>query len=204
MKRLIVVLSLATLLACSARVTPTLADDKEATQQEGGKNAPKKVVKTNEEWKKLLTRDQFLVTRLKATEPAFSGKYARYHGKGTFACVCCGTELFDARTKFESGTGWPSFYKAIATDRIATEQDFTDPNEVRTEVMCAVCDAHLGHVFGDGPAPTGLRFCMNSAALKLVTPPVQTKAKTAPKAKTTSKTGPASSGPTGKAKSKTE
>ncbi|MDB5351667.1 MAG: msrB 1 [Planctomycetota bacterium] len=202
MKRLIALISFACLLACSARVDPTLADEKGGTAKESDGNRPKRVEKTNAEWAKILPRESFLVTRMKATEPAGTGKYARYHGKGIFACICCGTELFDARTKFESGTGWPSFYKAISNDRIVTQEDHGDPSELRIEVMCATCDAHLGHVFQDGPPPTGLRFCMNSAALKLVGTPVNEKAKTVPKGKTVKVGGTTSDkGAAGKAKS---
>ena len=128
---------------------------------------PDHVYKTNEEWQKLLSYDQFMVTRMKATEPAFSGKYSHGHFKGTFVCVCCGARLFDARTKFESGTGWPSFWKPVSTAAIETARDTSDPAEVRVEVSCRRCDAHLGHVFDDGPAPTGLRFCINSVAIRL-------------------------------------
>jgi peptide-methionine (R)-S-oxide reductase len=128
---------------------------------------PDRVYKTNEEWHKLLTYDQFMVTRMKATEPAFSGKYSHGHFKGTFLCVCCGAKLFDARTKFESGTGWPSFWKPVSTAAIETARDTSDPAEVRVEVSCRRCGAHLGHVFDDGPPPTGLRFCINSVAIRL-------------------------------------
>ena len=128
---------------------------------------PDHVYKTNEEWQKLLSYDQFMVTRMKATEPAFSGKYSHGHFKGTFLCVCCGARLFDARTKFESGTGWPSFWKPVSTAAIETARDTSDPAEVRVEVSCRRCGAHLGHVFDDGPAPTGLRFCINSVAIRL-------------------------------------
>ncbi len=128
---------------------------------------PDHVYKTNEEWQKLLSYDQFMVTRMKATEPAFSGKYSHGHFKGTFVCVCCGARLFDSRTKFESGTGWPSFWKPVSMAAIETARDTSDPAEVRVEVACRRCGAHLGHVFDDGPAPTGLRFCINSVAIRL-------------------------------------
>ncbi|MFO0908199.1 MAG: peptide-methionine (R)-S-oxide reductase MsrB [Isosphaeraceae bacterium] len=131
-----------------------------------GKEKARKVQKSEAEWAKLLTREQFLVTRRKATEPPFTGKYASHHAKGVYACVCCGADLFSSRNKFESGTGWPSFYQPINRRQIETAPDFSLPGEDRVEVSCIDCGAHLGHVFADGPPPTGLRFCINSAALK--------------------------------------
>ena len=137
--------------------------------KEKAKAEPEFVRKTDAEWRKILTRTQYMVTRQKATEPAFSGKYATGHYRGTFLCVCCDAELFSAGTKFDSGTGWPSFDRPASARAIAREMDYSSL-EPRVEVTCRRCGAHLGHVFDDGPTATGLRFCINSAAIKLRPP----------------------------------
>lgn len=123
-----------------------------------------KIRKTDDEWRAQLTPEQFHVARQKGTEPAFTGVYWDQHDKGVYRCVCCGAELFDSETKFESGSGWPSFYAPVDKERLRVEED-TAHGMRRLEVLCAGCDAHLGHVFPDGPRPTGLRYCMNSASL---------------------------------------
>ena len=145
----------------AAKVKVVLFDEKGTRK---GVVTVDKVIKSDEEWKKQLSSEQFEVARKKGTERAFSGKYAETHDKGIYNCICCGTALFDSATKFDSGTGWPSFYQPIASENVATETD-RKFGMSRTEVLCKKCDAHLGHVFEDGPKPMGLRYCMNSASL---------------------------------------
>jgi len=123
--------------------------------------------KSDAQWESCLTPEQFRVLREKGTERAFTGKYYNHHEEGVYTCAGCGNELFSSETKFDSGSGWPSFWDAVAKNKIKTESDFSF-NMIRTEVMCAKCGGHLGHVFEDGPEPTGLRYCINSAALNFV------------------------------------
>jgi peptide-methionine (R)-S-oxide reductase len=126
-----------------------------------------KVVKSEDEWRKQLSAEEFEVTRHAGTERAFSGKYWNLHDKGLFRCVCCDSALFSSATKFESGTGWPSFWQPIAAENVRSGRDLSY-GMIRDAVQCTQCDAHLGHVFDDGPQPTGLRYCMNSLSLKFI------------------------------------
>src|ERR1051326_6890946 len=124
----------------------------------------KPVVKSDDEWRKQLTPEQYQVTRRKGTEPAFTGQYWNNHEEGSYKCVCCGNPLFESSTKYDSGTGWPSFYQPVSNESVATESDNTHGMR-RVEALCSKCGAHLGHVFEDAPRPTGLRYCMTSASL---------------------------------------
>lgn len=132
---------------------------------QNGELMTEKVIKTEEEWKKILTPEQYYVLRLKGTERAFTGKYDKHFEKGVYKCAACDNVLFESDTKYDSGCGWPSFFTPLAKDRVIYEED-RSYGMVRTEVMCAKCGGHLGHVFDDGPEPTGQRYCMNSVSLK--------------------------------------
>src|SRR5687767_12165333 len=151
----------------SASYLPDSISLRNANHQDPGTKGIRKVIKTDEEWKRILTPEQFRVTRQKGTEPPYSSPLADNHERGVFHCVACGLPLFSSKNKFDSGTGWPSFWAPIAKENVHEEVD-NSLAETRTEVLCARCDSHLGHVFTDGPKPTGLRYCMNGVALKFV------------------------------------
>jgi peptide-methionine (R)-S-oxide reductase len=147
------------LQACDERIS-------RASYNEESNRMAEKIRKTDAEWRAQLNEEQYHITRQRGTERPFTGKYNNSKMPGTYTCVCCGQELFSSDTKYESGSGWPSFYQPIAPESVATRTD-SEYGMTRTEVLCSRCDAHLGHVFPDGPRPTGLRYCMNSASLDL-------------------------------------
>lgn len=155
----------ATLLSAPKRSATVSIENFSAAGTTLGKVELPRIVKTEDEWRKLLSPLAYHVTREQGTELAFSGEYDKNHADGLYRCICCDTALYDSRTKFDSGTGWPSFWQVISHANVQEGQDYT-LGVARTAVSCRRCDAHLGHVFDDGPRPTGLRYCMNSVALK--------------------------------------
>lgn len=168
MSRLVSSLLLAAGLAAAtgawARQEPSQTEEPKPSDR--GDRPTGKVIKTDREWQRVLTRDQYFVLRRRATEPPFTGRYATGHHRGIFVCAGCGAELFSSNHKFNSGTGWPSFFRPLRENALERGWDY-DGTEPRVEVTCARCGGHLGHVFADGPPPTGLRYCINSVCLKL-------------------------------------
>jgi peptide-methionine (R)-S-oxide reductase len=166
-RQLLVVFFFSIVIAAGATMAGIFGFGGKPEIERQGKPLGGRVEKTDQEWRAQLTPEQYNVTRCAGTECSFTGEYWDHHGEGIFECICCGQPLFDSSTKFNSGTGWPSFWKAVNDDYVTLRTDYK-LGVARTEVLCSRCDAHLGHLFPDGPKPTGLRFCMNSVALRFV------------------------------------
>ncbi len=150
-----------------ANPSPASSQKENRIMKQNTSNPPERIVKSDEEWRKILTPDQYRVMREKGTEPAFTGAYWATKTPGIYLCAACGLDVFDSKSKFDSGTGWPSFWQPVTSDNVSTKSD-ESLGMVRIEVLCSRCDGHLGHVFYDGPQPTGLRYCINSTSLKLL------------------------------------
>lgn len=163
----IIVLGSTLLLSALLALNQFFVEERPRIEERTGVPMSERVTKSDAEWQALLTPEQYQVTRRKGTERAFSGAFWNTKSAGVYQCVCCGQPLFDAKTKFDSGTGWPSFWQPLNENHVSLVQDNSWLMR-RTEVVCSRCDAHLGHVFNDGPPPTGMRYCMNSASLNLV------------------------------------
>ena len=161
----LVFLTVISIILVSGGLAKGRAENYQLTQVQENKEMSHKIVKTDEEWQRELSAEQFRILRKAGTERAFTGEYWDHHEKGTYYCAACRLPLFSSETKFDSGTGWPSFYSPIEKTNVAEETD-RSAGMIRTEVKCRRCGSHLGHVFDDGPKPTGLRYCMNSVALK--------------------------------------
>ncbi len=167
MKNICLFIGLSLMIQACAQDQTNFQQPKSQNQMNKDTTDNTKIVKTDKEWRAMLTAEEFIVTRKKGTERAFTGRYWDHKEDGIYTCVCCGNPLFDSSTKYRSGTGWPSYYAPVDPDNVSTVEDYA-LGMARVEVTCSRCDAHLGHVFEDGPQPTGMRYCINSVSLRFL------------------------------------